>query len=197
MLEKVIAVSNVGSSEQIDVDILQCKVDILRECNIIPLHDNTTQKNPVTQNSTRETTQSSDAAEISTYEDTSSIPIETIPAKETTPLPRSVVSVNKKEEAETSEETPDSPRCDGVAAGIPSFDLAEEIMAEQRKITAIRRKAPGQKTEAQRSEPQAQPADYTIEQPTPALSEQEKIIAEIVARDIERLCRGDYSANGR
>jgi hypothetical protein len=197
MLEKVIAVSKAGSNKQIEIDILQCKVDILRARNIIPPHDNTSPKNPVTQNSTRETTQSSDATEISTYEDTSSIPIETIPAKETTPLPRSVVSVNKKEETETSEETPDSPRCDGVATGIPSFDLAEEIMAEQRKITAIRRKAPGQKTEAQRSEPQAQPADYTIEQPTPTLSVQEKIIAEIVARDIERLCRGDYSANGR
>lgn len=187
MLGKVIEVSKAGSNKQIEIDILQCKVDILRARNIIPPHDNTTQKNPVTQNSTRETAQSSDATEISTYEDTNSIPIETIPAKETTPLPRSVVSVNKKEEAETSEETPE----------IPSFDLAEEIMAEQRKITAIRRKAPGQKTEAQRSEPQAQPADYTIEQPTPTLSEQEKIIAEIVARDIERLCRGDYSANGR
>ena len=165
--------------------LISCNVKwIFFARNIIPPHDNTTQKNPVTQNSTRETVQSSDAAEISTYEDTSSIPIETIPAKETAPLPRPAVSMNKKEEAETSEETPE----------IPSFDLAEEIMAEQRKITAIRRKAPGQKTEAQRSKPQVQPADYTIEQPTPTLSEQEKIIAEIVARDIERLCRGDYSS---
>lgn len=184
--------SKAGNNEQFDTDILQCKVDILRARNIIPPHDDTTQKNPVTQNSTMET----NAAEISTHKNTGSIPIEEIPIKKTAPLPK-VVNLDKKEDAETSEETPDSPRCDGVAAGIPSFDLAEEIMAEQRKITAIRRKAPGQKTEAQRSEPQAQPADYTIEQPTPALSEQEKIIAEIVARDIERLCRGDYSANGR
>jgi hypothetical protein len=184
MLEKVIEVSKAGSNKQIEIDILQCKVDILRERNIIPPHDNTTQKNPVTQNSTIETAQSSDAAEISTYEDTSSIPIETIPAKGTTPLPRSVVSVNKKEQAETSEETPE----------IPSFDLAEEIMAEQRKITAIRRKAPGQKTEAQRLKPETQIVDHIIEQPKPLLSEQEKIIAEIVARDIERLCRGDYSS---
>ncbi len=69
---------------------------------------------------------------------------------------------------------------------IPKFDLAEEIMAEQRRITAIRRKAPGKKTEAQRPQPQAQPVGYTTEKP---LSEQEKIIAEIVARDIEKLCR--------
>jgi hypothetical protein len=187
MLEKVIEVSKAGSNKQIEIDILQCKVDILRARNIIPPHDNTTQKNPVTQNSTRETAQSSDAAEISTYEDTSSIPIETIPAKETAPLPRPAVSMNKKEEAETSEETPE----------IPSFDLAEEIMAEQRKITAIRRKAPGQKTEAQRLKPETQIDDHSIEQPKPLLSEQEKIIAEIVAKDIEKLCRWDYSANNK
>jgi hypothetical protein len=184
MLEEVIAVNKAGNSEQFDADILQCKVDILRARDIIPPHDDTTPKNPATQNSTRETTQLSDAAEISTHKDTSPIPIETIPAKETAPLPKPVVSVNKKAEAETLQEKPE----------IPHFDLAEEIMAEQRKITAIRRKAPGQKTEAQRSELQAQPVDYTIEQPTPTLSEQEKIIAEIVARDIERLCRGDYSS---
>lgn len=177
--------SEAGSGEQTDTDILQCKVDILRARNIIPLHDNTTQKNPATQNSTIET----NAAEISTHKDTSPIPIETIPAgsatgKETAPLPKPVVNVNKKEEAETLQEKPE----------IPRFDLAEEIMAEQRRITAIRRKAPGQKTEAQRSELQAQPIDYATERPTPALSEQEKIITEIVARDIERLCRRDYSS---
>lgn len=177
--------SNAGGSGQIvDTDILRCKVDILRARNIIPLHDNTTQKNPETQDGTIETHQSSDAAKISTHKDTNSIPIrhtdggqvETIPAgsatgKETAPLPR-------QEKTE-----------------IPSFDLAEEIMAEQRRITAIRRKAPGGKTEVQRLKPEVQPVDHIIEEPKPTLSEQEKIIAEIVARDIERLCRGDYSAN--
>jgi hypothetical protein len=184
MLEKVIEVSKAGSSEQIDVDILQCKVDILRERNIIPPHDDTTPKNPATQSSTIETAQSSDAAEISAHKDTSWIPTETIPAKKTAPLPRPAESVSKKEGAE---ETPE----------IPSFDLAEEIMAEQRKITAIRRKAPGQKTEAQRLKPETQIDDHIIEQPKPLLSEQEKIIAEIVARDIERLCRGNYSSEQR
>jgi hypothetical protein len=123
---------------------LQCKVDILRARNIVPLHDNTASKNSETK-----------AAEIPT-------PIETIAAKD----------------VETPQEKPE----------IPSFDLAEEIMAEQRRITAIRRKAPGQRTEAQQNEPVDHP-------PTPALSEQEKIIAEIVARDIERLCRGIIPTN--
>ena len=101
----------------------------------------------------------------------SPIPIESIPSKKTAFLPTT-------EQEKTV---------------IPSFDLAEEIMAEQRKITAIRRKAPGKKIEAQKEKPEAEPTDYTIEQPMPAQSDQEQIITEIVARDIERLCRGDTS----
>ena len=100
---------------------------------------------------------------------------------------------------------------------IPKFNLAEQIMAEQRKITAIRRKAPGKpqrlpslapavmqvqtqdgaagkKTKAPDRQPQAQSTGYTIKPPPPTLSEQEQIIAEIVARDIERLCVGDTSS---
>ncbi|MHC4394998.1 MAG: hypothetical protein ACYS1A_05025 [Planctomycetota bacterium] len=68
---------------------------------------------------------------------------------------------------------------------IPRFDLAEEIMAEQRKITAIKRKAPDKKTGLK-----AEPIRYAIEPQRLMFSEQEGIIAEIVARDIERLCRG-------
>jgi len=90
---------------------------------------------------------------------------------------------------------------------IPRFDLAEQIMAEQRKITAIRRKAPGKKTKAPDQQPQAQSTDYAIKQPpstrtsqrsaasqSSILSEQEQIIAEIVARDIEKLYRRDSSS---
>jgi hypothetical protein len=86
---------------------------------------------------------------------------------------------------------------------IPKFDLAKEIMAEQRKITAIRRKAPAKagmnradvacpdrKAQAPSRESGVQSVRYTI-QPPPTVSEQEQIIAEIVARDIEKLCRGN------
>ncbi len=93
---------------------------------------------------------------------------------------------------------------------IPKFDLAEQILAEQRKITAIRRKAPGKshrlpslapavtrvqsqdgaagkKPKTPDRQPQAQSTDYVSKQPPSILSEQEQIIAEIVARDIEKL----------
>jgi hypothetical protein len=89
---------------------------------------------------------------------------------------------------------------------IPKFDLAEQIMAEQRKITAIKRKAPGkpqrlpsqdgaagQKTKAPDRQPRIESTGYAIEPPR-ALSEEELIIAEIVARDIEKLYRGDSSS---
>ena len=36
---------------------------------------------------------------------------------------------------------------------IPKFDLAEQIMAEQRKITAIKRKAPGKKQKLRPNSP--------------------------------------------
>ncbi len=80
-------------------------------------------------------------------------------------------------------------------AEIPRFNLAENIMAEHRRITAIRRKAPGEKTETKYQHLKAKSIGYTIKQQRPALSEQEKIITEIVARDIERLRRGDCSAD--
>jgi hypothetical protein len=110
---------------------------------------------------------------------------------------------------------------------IPKFDLAKEIMAEQRKITAIRRKAPpktgpirdpkdlgpkdkgsngvgmieaglrraqssrvagpGKRTQAPSPEGGAESISFAV-QPPPTLAEQEQIIAEIVARDIEQLC---------
>jgi len=72
---------------------------------------------------------------------------------------------------------------------IPKFDLTEQIMAEQRKIAAIRRKGPDERPEAPKPEQQVESIGRSIRQTI--LSEQEQIIAEIVARDIEKLCRGN------
>ena len=72
---------------------------------------------------------------------------------------------------------------------IPQFDLAEQILAEQRKIAAIRRKAPDKRPEIPKQEQQVKSIGLTIK--PPILLEQEQIIAQIVARDIEKLRRGD------
>ena len=80
---------------------------------------------------------------------------------------------------------------DQKTSEIPKFNLAEKIMAEHRRITAIRRKAPGETDVNQKQEREAEPAKDTAGQPKPAVTEQKQIISEIVARDIENLCRGD------
>jgi hypothetical protein len=76
---------------------------------------------------------------------------------------------------------------------IPRFNLAEQIMAEQRKFVASRRRGPGAKP----AEPQAapeQPEPIVAEVPAPPKRRIEAIappysdiIARIVARDIQRL----------
>ncbi len=72
---------------------------------------------------------------------------------------------------------------------IPQFDLDKQILAKERKVTSVRRKGPGAK-----SKTPAKPAE--VASPgrraifaVPELPEQDRIIAEIVARDIQRLCR--------
>jgi len=77
---------------------------------------------------------------------------------------------------------------------IPKFDLAEQIMAEQRKITSIRRKAPGRKPKAPEGQPQIQPIASASKQQVCALPEKDMIISEIVARDIEKLYRDNSSS---
>ena len=76
---------------------------------------------------------------------------------------------------------------------IPRFDLAEEILAEQRRITAVRRKAPSpihqaeasKKSEFSSKKQIVESIGHAIEQSTQVLPEQQ-IIAEIVARDIAK-----------
>jgi hypothetical protein len=85
-----------------------------------------------------------------------------------------------------------------ASTDIPKFDLAEQIMAQQRKVAATRRKSPsvaasGQSKTAETASPQQQvePISHTIEQPGDVSFEQGQIIAEIVARDIKRLVQGE------
>ena len=102
-------------------------------------------------------------------------------SKEPSPLLAAVVKANKREASRTSQ------------ADIPSFDLAEEIMAHQRKITSIKRKAPGKnvdvRVERKDYERVSKAADYGAAEEI--FANEDLLIAEIVARDIERLDSGD------
>lgn len=73
------------------------------------------------------------------------------------------------------------------AMEIPQFDLAEEIMAEQRKIATTRRKGPAKRVEVAKPE-KSEPIAPVVEMFRPSF-EEEEVIAEIVARDIQQLCR--------
>jgi hypothetical protein len=75
-------------------------------------------------------------------------------------------------------------------AEIPAYDLAENILAEHRRVASKRRKAPGE----MRVEPapclaatNAEGRDAAL--PPVDLPELQRVVAQIVARDIERLCK--------
>jgi hypothetical protein len=73
---------------------------------------------------------------------------------------------------------------------IPAYDLAENILAEQRRAAGRRRRGPGQAED----EPVVLPERREVRASAPDLASQDllelqRIVAEIVARDIERLCR--------
>jgi hypothetical protein len=101
---------------------------------------------------------------------------------------------NNEKHREQDLPTTESPDAVLETSEIPKFDLADQIMAEQRKVTAIRRKAPGKKTKTPDRQPRIQSTGCAIKQPPPTSSEKGIIIAEIVARDIEKLYRGDSSS---
>ncbi|MGA2070095.1 MAG: hypothetical protein ABSG97_01995 [Sedimentisphaerales bacterium] len=78
---------------------------------------------------------------------------------------------------------------------IPRFDLAEDIMAEQRRLTAVRRKGPGSPELANLPPSPRLPMAISPSQSIHSFSGgfnyiSDPIIADIVARDIERFCGG-------
>ncbi|MHC4461575.1 MAG: hypothetical protein ACYS30_09080 [Planctomycetota bacterium] len=186
------------SNEQTDADILQCKADILRARDIIPgtpPQEKKTHQEAISQQTVENTTD----IEPTHSKEAAPLPAERTNYAETVKQPEPERVTSSIQEAQTEQMKPAKDKAAEAAdAGqekmqIPKFDLAEEIMAEQRKITSIRRKAPGKKIEPPSQEPEveqgAQLIGYTIGQSMPVLSGQEQIVAEIVARDIEKLCK--------
>ena len=170
ILEKAVLVSNTDNNKQDDTDVI-------RADDIVPPYNKEKHREqdlPTTQAGRRKDISSQDGHKQT--------------LKEATPS----LSASRPQHAETGATGPG----DVVLKvnEIPKFDLAEQIMAEQRKITAIRRKAPGKKTKTPDQRPRIQSTGYAIKQPPPTLSEHERIIAEIVARDIGKLYRGDTSS---
>jgi hypothetical protein len=98
--------------------------------------------------------------------------------------PQTVKQAHAKADSEDTdvispEEQPNKPH-------VPKFDLAEQIMTQQRKVTAIKRKSPIQTVEFQKPKQQTRVEMHIG--PIPVISyRQEQAITNIVARDIKRL----------
>jgi hypothetical protein len=85
---------------------------------------------------------------------------------------------------EENEKTP-SPKKD---TDIPTFDLSEKIMTQQRKISAVRRTSPSKKDKPEEQKIFSSKS-YIFNQSTIITAEENKLVSEIVARDIKRLSR--------
>jgi len=106
--------------------------------------------------------------------------------------------VDKKRAEYASDGPAEAADVEHKEGGIPKFDLAKQILAEQRRVTAVRRKAPPKAVPVRGPKEKgyngagvskagvASPSKKT--EPLLVPSEHEQILAEIVARDIERLC---------
>ncbi len=80
---------------------------------------------------------------------------------------------------------------DAGAGEIPKLDLGKQILAEQRKITGAGRKGPGKRGKAVGGGQEGVGAGGVEAEVFEGRSEQEEVICDIVAKDIERLGRGD------
>jgi hypothetical protein len=86
------------------------------------------------------------------------------------------------------------------AVDIPQFDLAQDIMAEHRRLIASRRRSPSSIIERvpgienrESSLPPKGRVEASVEHRVPSIeftSQWDPIIADIVTRDIEQLCKG-------
>ena len=80
---------------------------------------------------------------------------------------------------------------------IPEFDLGEKILAEQRRMTARKRRRPGASESERGGGVQKTATVPTMLLAAPSaddLRRLQQIVADIVARDIERLCAGPKKA---
>jgi hypothetical protein len=91
--------------------------------------------------------------------------------------------------ARSAHDTPERAESPAVVATIPHYDLAANILAEQRRVASRRRRAPSQPDDEPAAAAPSVARVSVVEFPPQDLTELQRIVAEIVARDIDRLCR--------
>lgn len=119
-------------------------------------------------------------------------PADAGPAESPQPEPDAASDNEWPEDSTGDEPSPDGESSpDAAADDIPKYDLAENILAEQRRVAARRRRrTPSQSQEELPAQPEPRSAEPMLaDLPSEDLPELQRVVAEIVARDIERLCR--------
>ena len=105
---------------------------------------------------------------------TDSIPVKSVPARKDSALLDAVVEANKQTSIHRKSK-------------VPRLDLAQQIMAGQRRNTAEKRQSPTEKSHPQKQMPEIEHLNYAAAESPSQAKERNQIIAEIVARDITRL----------
>ena len=70
---------------------------------------------------------------------------------------------------------------------VPEFDLGDQILSEQRKISSVKRRAPGMKGPSQGETPVSKTSESVVPVSATEVAQEDRIIAAIVAEDIKRL----------
>jgi len=99
---------------------------------------------------------------------------------------KSETPINKRKKSLRTSDPAQPCQPGGIGRDIPRFDLAEQIMSEQRRRTLATRKSPALKKAAPAEQPAELLRPAVVAEPD---SDEQRIIAEMVARDIERFCR--------
>jgi len=73
------------------------------------------------------------------------------------------------------------------ADDIPAFDLAQQIMAEQRRVTSGRRKAPTQDSPSQHTGREFEITSEALEQDSLSPVQPDPVLTDIVARELQKL----------
>jgi len=75
-----------------------------------------------------------------------------------------------------------------AAVEIPTFDLADNVLAGHRQLAARRRKAPGQVQTEPEIRTERRAMAHVVGPPAQDPRDVQRVVVEIVARDIQRLC---------
>jgi hypothetical protein len=109
-------------------------------------------------------------------------------ARKPEPAGKSATPINKRKKSLRTSDPAQPCQPGRIGKDIPRFDLAEQIMSEQRRRTLATRKSPALKKAAPPEQPAEVSSPAVVAEPD---TEEHRIVAEMVARDIERFCRRD------